>query len=74
MQYSERLARKSRSHRNRHNGHINSFKLRVMKSGNGFEDSRGVHYAEGIVAQRKVQFHRHEEPVIVPSICRVRVG
>lgn len=70
MQYSERLARKSRSHRNRHNGHINAFKLSVMKSGNGFEDSRGVHYAEGIVAQRKVQ----EAPVIVPSICRVRVG
>lgn len=74
MQYSERAARNSRSTRNRHNGHINAFKANVMKTGNGFEDSRGTHYAEAIVAQRKVKVPGQEAPVIVPSITRVRIG
>lgn len=74
MQYSERAARNSRSHRNRHNGRINAFKSKVMKSGKGFEDNRGTHYAEAIVAQRKVLVPGQETPVIVPSITRVKVG
>lgn len=74
MEHSERFDRNSRSHRNRHNGRINAFKAKVMKTGKGFEDSRGTHYAEAIVAQRRVQVPGQELPVSVPSITRVKVG
>lgn len=79
MNVATRHAKQSRSTRNRQNGRINSFKAGIMKSGRGFEDSQGNHYAEGIVAQRRVptgQFNEDGSPIttLLPSVTRVKVA
>lgn len=54
MNVATRHAKQSRSTRNRQNGRINSFKAGIMKSGRGFEDSQGNHYAESMGSKWRV--------------------
>lgn len=79
MNVATRHAKQSRSTRNRHTGRINAFKAGIMKSGRGFEDSQGNHYAESIVAQRRVptgEFNLDGSPIttLLTSWTRVKVA
>lgn len=74
MNKRTRATKNMNSPRNRHNGRTNAFKLKVMKNGTGFEDSKGTHYAEATLKTKRVFDVYQNLPRYIPSVTRVKVG